>query len=291
MGGETKIQWTDATWNPVSGCSHVSEGCRNCYAESFARRFQKDFKPWTTPNAAHNVRLHPERFEQPLRWKKPRRVFVNSVSDLFHPNVPSVFIAKVFGAMQTASQHVFQVLTKRPERMRTWIEWFSTQWLDRGAYPAQYGHVWLGVSAEDQPTFDERVPLLLQTLAAKRFVSLEPMLGPINARRIRLTPPKRPEGAIRPIADWDEIDPLEHTAINELGIQYRIKSGIDWVVAGCESGPNRRNADIEWFRSIRDQCVSAATPFFLKQIYLAGKKISLPLLDGKKWDQIPGQKT
>lgn len=274
MGGKTKIEWTDVTWNPVTGCSKESEGCRHCYAESLARRFREDFKPWTTPNAAHNVRLHPERFEQPLHWRKPRRVFVCSMGDLFHVRVPFGYIDDVFCIMAEAKQHTFQILTKRPDRMKDYIYSLLIRLHHKENAPGgvrtldwrwPLPNVWLGVSAEDQKTFDERVPLLLQTPAAKRFVSLEPLLRPIDLRRVRIIPPKRPRGTVRPIADWIECDPLERTAIDELGVQYPVKQGLDWVIVGGESGPGARPMHPDWVRDIRDQCQAADIPFFFKQ--------------------------
>ena len=246
---KTKIEWTDETWNLVTGCSKISEGCRNCYAERIDRRFQTnhpglEWLPWTKQNAGQNVRLHPERLEQPLHWQKPRRVFVCSMGDLFHDQVPDEFIAKVFGIMQSAPQHIFQVLTKRAKPMMEWIDWFSNEWLDRGAYQSQYGHVWLGISAEDQPTFDKRVALLLQTPAAARFVSLEPLLGPIDMSHVvrHIRADLRGNEVV-----WDE------------------KSLLDWVIVGGESGPGARPMHPDWVRSIRDQCQAAGVPFFFKQ--------------------------
>ena len=275
MGDKTKIEWCDATWNPTSGCSHVSEGCRHCFAESIAHRFQKDFKPWTAPNAAHNVRLHAERLEIPLRWRKPRRVFVNSVSDLFHEQVPNAFIDGVFGIMLTAENHTFQVLTKRHKRMQEYLTRRSN--LSGGPLP----NVWLGVSAEDQKTFDERTKYLLQTPAAKRFVSLEPLLEPIILD----------DGAFGGghTALTTEIDHLEDTKL-------------DWVIVGGESGPGARPMKLEWVRSIRDQCLSVGVPFFFKQwgawkpiretmgsyrLERVGKKAAGNVLDGRTWEEMP----
>jgi protein gp37 len=166
MGDKSKIEWTDATWNPVTGCTKVSAGCKNCYAERTMKRFQPD-------RSFTDVQLHPERLEQPLHWSRPRSVFVNSMSDLFHPDVPFEFVDKVFQQMYAAYWHMYQILTKRPERM---LEFHRTV----GAY---LPNVWLGVSCEDQKTADERIPLLLDMPAALRFVSCEPLLGSIDLRR------------------------------------------------------------------------------------------------------------
>lgn len=175
MGGATKIQWTDETWNPVTGCTKVSQGCKHCYAERvFPRAYAKTGRCFT------DVRTHPERLDQPLRWKKPRRVFVNSMSDLFHEDVPDEFIDKVWEIMANAPDHTFQILTKRPARMLAW-----TGGVDAGKWPMwllpwPLPNVWLGVSVEDQATADERIPPLLRTAAAVRFISLEPCLGPVD---------------------------------------------------------------------------------------------------------------
>lgn len=272
--GKTKIEWADFVWNPVTGCSKVSEGCRHCYAEALARRFRADFKPWIAANAAHNVRLHPERLGQPFKLSKPRRIFVNSVSDLFHEEVPPVFIHSVFATMRTAKRHTFQILTKRAERMAAFLR----------SGDDVLPNVWIGVSAEDQPTFDERSRYLLQTPAAKRFVSLEPLLGPTD------------------------ID-------GTLG-----RCEVKWVIVGGESGPGARPMHPDWVRSIRDQCQAAEVPFFLKQwgewlwkdtpegfdgklralkeagakqifkdgyFHRVGKKAAGNELDGRTWEEYP----
>jgi protein gp37 len=166
--------------------------------------------------------------------------------------------------MKATPQHSYQILTKRPKQM---YEVVSTIYrLEAlGAAKGFWSHVWLGISAEDQPTFEERVRYLIQTPAAVRFVSLEPLLGSVDARRVRIASPKRPEGSIRPIADWVECDPLGRTAIDELGVQYSIKQGLDWVIVGGESGPGARPLNHRWVRDIRDQCQVAGVPFWFKQ--------------------------
>lgn len=194
---QTKIEWTRYTWNPVTGCSKVSTGCENCYAERISHRFGWTSKPWTAAYTAENVKLHPDRLDIPLKWKKPRMIFVNSMSDLFHEQVPFEFIDRVFAAMALAKQHIFQVLTKRPDRMKAYIL-SRTQannregiaaWTGTGlVYPAQVGNdrranempwplpnVWLGVTVEDQRRADERIPLLLDVPASIRFLSCEPL--------------------------------------------------------------------------------------------------------------------
>ena len=232
------IEWTDATWNPVTGCSKVSPGCKLCYAERMSARLKAMGQPKYRDGFA--VRCHPGELSRPLRWRKPRLVFVNSMSDLFHESVPRAFVLAVFDAMLRAHWHTFQVLTKRPGRalqlqcQRDGIDWPP--------------NVWLGVSAEDQRRADERVPALLETSAAVLFLSLEPLLGPLP----RL----------------------------ELG-------GIDWVIAGGESGPGARPMEAGWVRAIRDQCVRSRVPFFFKQWGGINKKRGGRILDGRTWDEFP----
>jgi protein gp37 len=258
----TGIEWTDETWNPVTGCTKVSQGCKHCYAERVSARFGKDFS---------QITLHPERLATPLLWKKPRRVFVNSMSDLFHESVPDEFIAAVFATMLYARQHTFQVLTKRPERMRFLLGSTAFRLLveddyygmadvaaeilgrrgefdplcrrkdDIRAYDPGWPlpNVWLGVSVEDQATADERIPLLLDTPAAVRFVSYEPALGPVDFTRIDMG------SDICTVLGWSK--------------------NVDWIIAGGESGSNARPAHPDWFRSVRDQCAAASVPFFFKQ--------------------------
>lgn len=231
----TKIQWTDKVWNPVTGCTKVSAGCKNCYAERIAgRRLPAG---GFVDRAFTDVRCHPERLDAPLRWRKPRRVFVNSMSDLFHEDVPAQFIGNVFNVCSRCPQHTFQVLTKRPERMRRII----------GAVPPP-PNVWLGVSVEDQATADERIPLLLQTPAAVRFVSYEPALGPV--RLTSITDGTFGRDALR-------VDD------NSLGWPEK---HIDWVIVGGESGPGARPCDVAWVRSVVEQCRAAGVPCFVKQL-------------------------
>src|SRR4030042_2682044 len=226
--GKTKIEWADRVWNPVTGCTKVSDGCKNCYAECMAQRFWRNgvngdnYRPFT------EVRCHPERLEQPLHWKKPAHIFVDSMSDLFHKDVPSLFIDHVFETMHLAYRHTFMILTKRAERMNRYI---SQRYLpnQRAILP----NVWLGVSVENQATADERIPILLQTPAAVRFVSVEPMLGPVSLAGLD-------DDIYRP---WLDI--------------HAWKAAIDWVICGCESGPYKRPMDLDWTRSLRDHCQRA----------------------------------
>lgn len=251
MADKSKIEWTDASWNPVTGCTKVSPGCDHCYAETFAER-------WRGTKGHHfengfDVQLRPERLDQPLRWKRPRRIFVNSMSDLFHEKVPDRFIAQVFETMGAAKQHTFQLLTKRHARMRSLL----TRWSEhatKGCHcPAgeggcsapvdvQHGvwplpNVWLGVSVEDQKWADIRIPALLDTPAAVRWISAEPLLGPVVLHD-----------------HWIGADPYRHD-----------EPRLDWVVTGGESGPGARPMHPDWARSLRDQCEAADVPFFMKQ--------------------------
>ena len=230
------IEWTEATWNPVTGCSKVSPGCAHCYAESLSHRFGWTPKPWTPQNAEENVRLHNDRLDQPLRWRKPRVIFVNSMSDLFHELVPLDFIWNVFDVMAEASQHVFQILTKRHERLAelaSMIDWPE--------------NVWMGVSIENA-RWVERADALRSVRAAVRFISAEPLLGPL-----------------------DNLD----------------LTGIDWLIAGGESGPGHRPVEEEWLLRLRDQCQTEAVAFFFKQWGGRTSKAGGRTLDGHEWSAMP----
>jgi protein gp37 len=253
MGQTTSIQWTDATWNPVRGCSRVSPGCENCYAERQAARFSGHGQPYhglavMGPNGARwtrEVRLVREHLEDPLRWAKPRRIFVNSMSDLFHESLSDLDIGNVFSVMETARSrgHIFQILTKRQDRMQH----FVTEWArkidyadDSGrGYAGRYSHVWLGVSVEDQQRADERIPKLLETPAAIRFVSYEPALGPVDFYRYLLAPHLEGHQATR---------------------------GVHWIIVGGESGPGARPFDIGWATRTMTQCRAAGVACFVKQL-------------------------
>lgn len=250
--GDTSIQWTDKTWNPVRGCSRVSAGCENCYAERQAARFSGAGQPYEGlirigkqgPRWTGSVRFVREHLEDPVRWRKPRRIFVNSMSDLFHESLSDHDIANVFCAMEGASRHTFQILTKRAQRMREWV----TEWArkidyadDSGrGYRGRYSHVWLGVSAEDQQRADERLPELIQAPAAVRFVSYEPALGAVDFSRY-------------------------------------LSGGLDWVIVGGESGPGARPFSIEWALDVRQQCFDAGVPFFLKQLGRVPRLCGIPV--------------
>lgn len=250
----TSIEWTDETWNPVTGCTKVSQGCKHCYAERMATRLAGRAG---YPAAPHqfDVTLHPERLEDPLHWRKPRKVFVNSMSDLFHPAVPFDFIQKVFHVMRFSSEHTYQILTKRPEIMHEFMDWVTPLYI-------KLPNVWLGVSVENQKAADERIPWLLKTPAAIKFVSYEPALGPVTLRT------------------------LTYSGIYKPGDTR----SIDWVIAGCESGPGARPAHPDWFRSVREQCQITNIPFFLKQMVINGKLVKMPKLDGREWNEYPEAK-
>jgi protein gp37 len=252
MSRRSSIEWTDATWNPVTGCTEVSEGCRNCYARRFDERFGRDF---------HKVTCHPDRLRLPLSWKRPRRIFVNSMSDLFHENVSFDFVDQVFAVMAhgDAAHHIFQILTKRPDRMAEYlaadrqieiIDACSDLGDERLPGFMPLPNVWLGISCEDQATLDERIRHLPRCRASVRFLSCEPLLSgiklPVYATGVIAASPGYKIG-------------LPHSATLSGGC------GIDWVIVGGESGPGARPMHPDWVRSIRDQCQAAGVPFFFKQ--------------------------
>ena len=270
MGDKTKIEWTEATWNPVTGCTKVSQGCKNCYAErDFARLRHLPAYKW---RAFTDVACHTERLTQPLRWKRPRKIFVNSMSDLFHDDVPDEFIDQVFAIMAICGHHTFQVLTKRPERMREYLkdlhsgrqrvmsirqstaDFLALAIDKRSAIIFPLPNVWLGVSVEDQQTADERIPLLLQTPAAVRWVSAEPLLGPMDLCKWVYNRDAAISRAMN--------GPM---ACNRDQAEDAIPRPIDWVVVGGESGPKARPMHPDWARSIRDQCKAAGVPFLFQQ--------------------------
>lgn len=334
MSDKTGIEWADATWNPITGCTKVSEGCRNCYAKTFTERFQGT--PGHYFETGFKVTLRPEKLDQPLRWRRPRRIFVNSMSDLFHPDVPDDYIDQVFAVMALCPEHTFQVLTKRPERMREYLnerrenicesvafnaqdgnrvvqllggKWISPQigeygrvelagYFDDVEIPWPLPNVWLGVSVENQQAADERIPLLLQAPAAVRFLSCEPLLGPVDLESV------------------PGIFQIEHP--NNEGYGVSAIYGIDWVIVGGESGHAARPMNPDWARSLWDQCQVASVPFFFKQwgewapggnfdehipasvaydfgtrspddemVWKVGKNAAGRILDGRTWDEFP----
>lgn len=318
----TKIEWTDKVWNPLAGCSKVSAGCRNCYAEKMAKRLVAMGQDKYTGTVDERglwtgkINLDEQALTLPLRTKKPTRFFVNSMSDLFHENVPDEWITRIFEVMYRAEQHTFQILTKRPKRMMEYL----TSSITKKVYPGlPLPNVWLGVSVENQRAADERIPLLLQTPADVRFLSCEPLLGPVDLSRWMAQPPFYMAdcekcGYIASSqyfsgGDEDIICPKCYNSVCADGPAYDSK--IDWVIVGGESGPNARPMHPDWARSLRDQCEGAGVPFFFKQwgefvsvsevvgdgahhyfedgatVRRVGKAKAGRTLDGRTWDEMP----
>lgn len=252
---DTSIEWTDRVLNPTSGCDSVSPGCDNCYALGMAKRlkamgqpgYQRDGDPRTS-GPGFGLTLHPEKLDQVRRWKKPAMIFLNSMSDIFHEEVPDEYLARVWATMAETPQHTYQILTKRHGRMRSLLNRpsFRDNLVDGGAtWPMR--NVWLGVSVEDQKWADIRIPALLDTPAAVRWISAEPLLGPITLRQ----------------QEWiHEPDCLIH---NDCVCWPNYDAHLDWVVVGGESGPGARPMRPEWARSLRDQCSESGVPFLFKQ--------------------------
>jgi protein gp37 len=238
MASTTTIEWTDATWNPVTGCTKISAGCDNCYAERFSERF-RGTKGHPFENG-FDLTLRPERLDQPLRWREPRMIFVNSMSDLFHKEVPKDFISRVCDTMERAHWHTFQVLTKRSSVMRDFLR--RRYGIERGP-----SHMWFGVSVENG-TKKSRIKHLQEAPAGVRFLSIEPLIGPMGK------------------LDLDSID---------------------WVIVGGESGPRARAMSAEWVRDIRDQCIDANVALFFKQWGGFRPKSGGRELDGREWSQFP----
>lgn len=231
---QSKIEWTESTWNPLTGCTKISPGCKHCYAERMAKRLHA----MEQPNYANGFKLtmHPQALEKPLEWKTPQVIFVNSMSDLFHKDVPLEFIQSVFDVMKRAHWHQFQVLTKRSERLMELSP--QLEWMD---------NIWMGVSVENAD-YTFRIDHLRKTSAKIKFLSVEPLLGPIPKMNLK---------------------------------------GINWVIVGGESGPGARPLEREWVVDIKNQCVKAKVPFFFKQWGGVQKKKTGRLLDGRTWDQMP----
>ena len=234
MSDRSDIEWTDATWNPVRGCQKVSPGCKHCYAETFSERFRG--VPGHPFEQGFDLRLVPDALDLPRRWRSGRLVFVNSMSDLFQDEVPKEFIQRAFAVMRECPQHQFQVLTKRAERLLALAS--ELDWAP---------NVWMGVSVENDD-YKWRIDLLQRVPAAIRFISVEPLLGPIEKLPLK---------------------------------------GIHWVIAGGESGPRAREMKPEWARSIRDQCVDAGVPFFFKQWGGVQRKLAGRRLDRREWNEMP----
>lgn len=250
MAQRSRIEWTDATWNPTTGCTKVSEGCDHCYAHALAHRLLSDHYRARLPvvdtranrTDPFAVRVWPERLDQPIRWKEPRKIFVNSMSDLFHVDVPEAFARDVFEVMLRADWHIYQILTKRPSRA---VRFFTrnADLFPAGEIPE---HIWMGTSVENQAVI-RRVWQLRRLAARTRFLSCEPLLGPLS-----------------------------------LDLE-----GIHWVIVGGESGIGSRPLDLSWARDVRAQCAAAAVPFFFKQVGGRTPKAGGRLLDGRAWDEMP----
>ncbi|MFH1022683.1 MAG: phage Gp37/Gp68 family protein [Planctomycetota bacterium] len=234
MAIKSTIEWTESTWNPATGCTKVSPGCKHCYAETFAERWRGI--PGHPYEQGFDLRLWSDRLDLPIMWKKPRTIFVNSMSDLFHKNVPLEFVQKVFDVMNQANWHTYQILTKRSERL-----------LELDGKLPWARNIWMGVSVENGD-YDFRIDHLRRTCSKVKFLSLEPLLGPLTNLKLK---------------------------------------GIDWVIVGGESGPGARLIDSDWILDIRDQCLMAKVPFFFKQWGGVHKKRTGRLLEGRMWDEMP----
>jgi protein gp37 len=305
----TAIEWTDTTWNPTTGCDKVSPGCDNCYALTLARRlkamgqgkYQNDGDPRTS-GPGFGITTHSDTLPEPFQWRTPRRVFVDSMSDLFHARVPVDFIARVWEVMAATPHHTYQILTKRPKRLARVVRQVHKSL----GFTEPLPNVWLGTSVEDQQRADQRVPALLNAPAALRFLSLEPLLGPVN------------------LSDYfDRVEFKGSEKRSDVGNVAWYGPRIGWVIVGGESGPGARPMHPQWATSLRDQSHSAAVPFFFKQwgayeptgwkvigtpqdkrcvlvgdpiddlghlieMRRVGKKAAGRELDGRTWDQLPG---
>ncbi|WP_422444318.1 DUF5131 family protein [Thermoanaerobacterium sp. DL9XJH110] len=325
--GQTKIEWATHVWNPISGCTPVSEGCENCYARRMAYRLRgRCGYPEDDP---FRVTLHPEKLEEPLKWKKPKRVFVCSMGDLFHPAVPFTFLDKVFDTMLDANWHTYMILTKRPERMREYIE-SCCEAMDYVGGKFPFTNIWLGVTVENQQAANERIPILFQIPTAVRFVSCEPLLGPMDLsewlKEVRYC--ERHGQLCDEGVTWDNNGQLLCKYCKRPVERFSL---LNLVIVGGETGPGARPMHPDWARSLRDQCQAAGVTFFFKQwgewmphdgcwdephqkIIMApdgeicepyhgwgldqrergwefmvrvGKKRAGRLLDGRTWDEIP----
>ena len=287
----TKIEWTDDTWNPVTGCTKVSPGCDHCYAETLAERFRGT--PGHYYEHGFDVQLRPDKLDQPLRWRKPRRIFVNSMSDLFHDAVPMDYIERVFAVMAASPQHTFQVLTKRHGRMRSmlnqgsfWANVYDTWRTEyggerNGEWAKPLPNVWLGVSVENQLWADIRIPALLMTPAAVHFLSCEPLLGPVDLTRVAWTGGGGTHLDV--VHGWHGVPDVWRAP----------GKTIDWVIVGGESGRGARPMHPDWARSLRDQC-AAGVPFLFKQNgeFVANiptiHDATRPGRTAPDWDRVPG---
>jgi protein gp37 len=324
--GKTTIEWTDASWNPIVGCTEISPGCANCYAarlaatrlrstpqyKRLADSFVGELNP-PSPRWTGEVRFLPERLEEPLHWKKACKIFVCDMGDLFHESVRDEWIDQIYAVMVDCEHsHIFQILTKRPERMKNYFSNLTAERVRKhlrgmGTLAWPLRNIWLGTSVENQHFADERIPVLLSTPAAVRWISAEPLLGPVDIDKYLY---------------MHRVDPKRHGTEDEMRGQIPF---LDWVVCGGESGPNARPMHPDWARSLRAQCQAAVVPFFFKQwgewlpeyqshapaaryprrsvtattlyididrpaqhLFKIGKKAAGRLLDGRTWDEFPG---
>ena len=272
----SKIEWTDESWNPVTGCTPISEGCAHCYAKRAAEGPRLRGKFGYPADEPFRVTVHPDKIEEPRHWRKPRKVFICSMGDLFHDQVPQEVITAVLSVIWQHPEHIFQVLTKRPQRMNILFSLLTR--VKSVPWPWPIPNLWLGVTCENQARADERIPLLLQTPAAVRFVSVEPMLGPLVFER--WLDPIGQEACMNHGADERHyLTPEEVSAISftkqgdarcmECGDLCGLTGyddGIDWVICGGETGPGARPMKLEWARSLRDQCKAAGVPYFFKKV-------------------------
>lgn len=262
MGKTTGIEWTESTWNPLRGCTRVSEGCRNCYAERVSARFSSKGQPFhliaerspSGPRWTGKVILVESMLREPIKWKEPRRIFVNSMSDLFHEAVTDEWLAKIFDVMERAPQHVYQILTKRPLRMLTALRAV-------GATPPNW---WFGVSIEDQQSARARLPVLAETPCALRWVSYEPALGPVDLAAALAQPNMTATGAM-----------------------LRVPAAIQWIVVGGESGPGSRHFDPAWARTVLKVCREQGIPFFMKQMGGRSTHNDVPIPDDLLIKEMP----
>ena len=298
--GKTDIQWTDFSWNPVTGCTKVSQGCKNCYAERVFQRTVSDVCKCGRHKDDHvvfggvgdgvetpvvcegfeqrqftDVLTHPDRLEHPLHWRKPRRIFVNSMSDLFHEDVPYEFIKQVWDVAAKARQHTYQILTKRPERMLEFARWMAgADDISTAEWP---GNCWLGISCEDQKTTDERIPILLKTPAAVRFVSYEPALGPVDFTKLL----QKKTGYTSPDLATTSFDALRGkgtypSRVTNIPIDVE-GNHLDQIIVGGESGPGARPFNIQWASDVIAQCKAAGVPCFVKQLG------AVPVMNETEW--------
>lgn len=290
----SKIEWTEKTWNVTTGCTPCATGCKNCYARTMHPRLRAMGQP-KYQHPFEEVRCHPEELEKPLHWRKPRMVFVDSMSDLFHEAVPFTFIADVFyimcGEADTVGWHVrhtYQVLTKHPDRMREFFDWLSYQQEHDEAYIQALAlryqfdpprNIWLGASASTQDDLDRVTPHLLMTPAAVRFLSLEPLLGAID---LKLWDPNNPKSEGQWMAS---VESRPGAPVGVIGMHR--STDLHWVIVGAESGPHHRPCDHNWIARITGQCEQAGVPCFVKQEWINGKLVKMPMVRGRVWDQMP----